>query len=48
MLCSKCYEIIPQGKEIQIEREIVCKKCVQKVNELVKKEAITSATLVLI
>ncbi|MCE8162770.1 MAG: hypothetical protein I3273_01625 [Candidatus Moeniiplasma glomeromycotorum] len=27
MLCSKCHENIPQGKEIQIEGSIICKEC---------------------
>ena len=36
MLCSKCYGDIPQGKEMQIEGTIVCKKCaviIEKTNK---------------
>lgn len=41
MLCSKCHKDIPQGKEIQIEGTIFCKKCAQKDdNKLAKKEII--------
>src|SRR4051794_24229079 len=27
VLCSKCYEKIIQGEEIQIEGSIICEKC---------------------
>ncbi|CFW92746.1 Conserved protein of unknown function (Zinc finger, LIM-type) [endosymbiont DhMRE of Dentiscutata heterogama] len=27
MLCSKCYQKIPKGEEIQIKGSIVCEKC---------------------
>lgn len=37
MLCSKCYKDIQQGKEIQVEGTIFCKKCA--LDSLAKKEA---------
>ena len=41
MLCSECYKEINQGKEIQIKGSIICQECVQKDNELIKKEVIS-------
>ena len=38
MLCSKCYEKISQGEEVQINSSIICKKCA--LTEKSKKEVI--------
>ncbi|RHZ36433.1 hypothetical protein [endosymbiont GvMRE of Glomus versiforme] len=40
MLCSKCRENIPGGKEIQIEGTIICKECVSVVEKENKEKVI--------
>ena len=37
MLCIKCYEEIPEGKEVQLKCSIFCKKCIvieRKIKEI--------------
>lgn len=38
MLCSKCYQEISQGKEIQIKGSIICKECALLVEKIIKRE----------
>jgi len=40
MLCSKCHESIPQGKEIQVEGSIVCKECALVIEKKNKEKVI--------
>lgn len=41
MLCSKCYEDIPQGKEIQLKLSIICKKCAL-IERIAKRKVVAS------
>ena len=44
MLCSKCYQEISHGREIQFKCSIICKKCALLADKITKKEIVNTCT----